>query len=155
MAVTEDEVVLRPAWPSAEIDPSRVDIDYYPPADEVTLYFGGRPVSAVSDFLAAPGFEDVALLVDEGTREIVGLHVMPLLVGAVREHPDWAILAWGPLAQEFGEEALRVALPGFFGTVREAFERSWTPPPPLQASLTRSAGARLPHNGRPPGSAQP
>jgi hypothetical protein len=128
MAVIDHAVDTRPTWPTDEIDVAGVDIDYYPPADELTLFFGGEPVPSVSDFLTEPGFEDVAVLIDQGGRAIVGLQVIPMLAGAVREHPSWAVVAWGALAKGVGDETLRTVLPEFFGAIRAAFERSWPLP---------------------------
>lgn len=138
MALTQDRLAIRPIWPPAAIDASGVDLDYYPPADELTVFFGGRPVPATSDFLEVEGFRDVAVLVDDDTREVVGLHVMPLLMGAVRDHPEWAALAWGALANELGEESLRAALPPFIETVRRVFEQSGMVPQPDDGEQRRS-----------------
>jgi hypothetical protein len=72
---------------------------------------------------------------DETTDEIVGVQVIPMLLGAVQDQPSWAILAWAALAGDFGTELLWERLPGFLDQVREAFERSWTPPPSMEEQL--------------------
>jgi len=133
-----------PRWPAA-IDPATARVDYDVPADEFLVYFGGKPVPAVSDPLDAPGFEDVAIMLglgadDEATDEIVGVQVIPMLLGAVQEQPAWAVLAWAAMAGEFGSELLKERLPGFLAQVHDAFTRYWTPPPSMEeqmAGLTR------------------
>ena len=135
----------RPRWPAEPIDPTRVDVDYDVPADELTLFFGGRPVPSVCDPFEAPGFEDVAIMVgenedDSSTREVVGIQVIPLLLGAVRDRPEWAALAWAVMAGDLGQETLRTELPGFIAEVAEAFERYWTPPP-IEEQVVRLARA--------------
>jgi len=133
-----------PRWPTA-IDPTTADVSYDVPADEFLVYFGGKPVPAVSDPLDAPGFEDVAIMLglgadDEATDEIVGVQVIPMLLGAVQEQPAWAVLAWAAMAGEFGSELLKERLPGFLAEVHQAFRQHWTPPPSIEeqlAGLTR------------------
>ncbi|MBA2597333.1 MAG: hypothetical protein H0V00_11995 [Chloroflexia bacterium] len=66
------------------IDPSLTWVDYDIPADEFLVYFGGKPVPAISSPLDAPGFDDVAIMIglsaaDEKTGEIVGAQVIPML----------------------------------------------------------------------------
>jgi hypothetical protein len=129
-----------PSWPADPIDAGLAWVDYNVPADEFLVYFGGKPVPATSDPLNAPGFEDVAVMFglgadDETTDEIVGVQVIPMLLGAVQDQPSWAILAWAALAGDFGTELLWERLPGFLDQVREAFERSWTPPPSMEEQL--------------------
>ena len=118
----------RPRWPAGPIDPTAIDLDYDPPADELTLYFGGKPVPAFGDPLDAPG-TGVALLVgmnedETSTGEVVGIQVMPLLVGAVKAHPGWATLAWGALAGYGDDETLREAVAAFLVDVERLFARS-------------------------------
>lgn len=139
MAVNvESPSQLRPLWPSEAIDPAGVDFDYDPPADEVTLYFVGRPPGGVCDPINEPGGGDVAIIVDEATNEIVGIQVIPFLVGAVQKHPEWAILAWGALTEfEYEEEMLRTTLASFIAEVRDLFERHWTPSPPIEEQFAR------------------
>jgi hypothetical protein len=133
-----------PRWP-AVIDPTIADVSYDVPADEFLVYFGGKPVPKVCDPLDAPGFEDVAIMLgvgadDEATDEIVGVQVIPMLLGAVQEQPAWAVLAWAAMAGDYGTELLQERLPGFLAEVNEAFTRYWTPPPSMEeqmAGLTR------------------
>ena len=120
MAVTAPAAVPRPWWPADPFDAARVRVGYYPPADELTLFFGGKSVPAVCDPIDA--FDgDIAVMYDAGTGEIVGIQGIPFLLGAVRHRPAWAALAWGVLADRLGEETLRAALPGFIAEVAEAF----------------------------------
>ena len=128
-----------PRWP-ATIDPTTAQVHYDVPADEFLVYFGGKPVPAVSDPLDAPGFEDVAIMLglgadDEATDEIVGVQVIPMLLGAVQEQPAWAVLAWAAMAGEFGSELLKERLPGFLAQVHDAFTRYWTPPPSMEEQM--------------------
>ena len=128
-----------PRWPAA-IDPATTYVDYDVPADEFLVYFGGKPVLAVSDPLDAPRFEDVAIMLgvgadDEATDEIVGVQVIPMLLGAVQEQPAWAILAWASMAGDIGAEMLQERLPGFLTEVSHAFSRYWTPPPSLEEQM--------------------
>ena len=77
---------------------------------------------------------------DEETGEIVGVHVIPMLLGAVQAQPAWAVLAWAAMAGDFGTELLKERLPGFLTEVQQAFSQYWTPPPSLKeqmAELTR------------------
>ena len=135
-------------WPVEPIDPSVAWVDYYAPADEFLVYFGGKPVPKISDSLNAPGFEDVAIMFrlgadDEATDEIVGIHVIPMLLGSVQEQPHWAILAWAAMADEYGVELLKERLPDFFAEVADAFRRYWTPPPSMEEQLAELERAGL------------
>jgi hypothetical protein len=128
-----------PHWPAA-IDPATAHVDYDVPADEFLVYFGGKPVPAVSDPLDAPGFEDVAIMLgvgadDESTDDIVGVQVIPMLLGAVQEQPAWAVLAWAAMAGDFDTELLQERLPGFLAEVHQAFNQFWTPPPSLEEQM--------------------
>jgi hypothetical protein len=128
-----------PRWPTA-IDPATADVSYEVPADEFLVYFGGKPVPAVSDPLDAPGFEDVAIMLgvdadDEETDEIVGVQVIPMLLGAVQDQPAWAALAWAAMAGDFGTELLKERLPGFLTEVHQAFSQHWTPPPSIEEQM--------------------
>jgi hypothetical protein len=128
-----------PRWPG-DIDPTIAYVYYHVPADEFLVYFGGKPVPKVSDPLAAPGFEDVAIMLgvgadDEETGEIVGVQVIPMLLGAVQEQPAWAVLAWAAMAGDFGTELLKERLPGFLTEVQQAFSQYWTPAPSVEEQL--------------------
>jgi len=133
-----------PRWPTV-IDPTIAHVSYDVPADEFLVYFAGKPVPKVSDALDAPGFEDVAIMLgvgadDEDTGEIVGVHVIPMLLGAIQEQPAWAILAWAAMAGDFGTELVKERLQGFLTEVHQAFSQYWTPPPSIEeqrAGLTR------------------
>jgi len=149
MAVTAAEALPRPAWPVPDtLDTAPMYVHYDPLADELLVYFGGRPVPKYVSPIGAPAGDYAAVLVgmdenDDPSAEIVGLHVMPLLVGAVQKHPKWAILAWGALTDfRYEEEMLRSALADFVAEVRDIFDRYWTPPPPIEEQL-----ARLPRPG--------
>ena len=135
-----------PRWPTF-IDPTIAYVSYDVPADEFLVYFGGKPVPKVSDPLDAPGFEDVAIMLsvgadDEETDEIVGVHVIPMLLGAVQEQPAWAVLAWAAMAGEFGTELLQERLPGFLAEVHQAFSQYWTPAPSLEEQMAGLARAK-------------
>jgi hypothetical protein len=122
-------------------------VDYSAPADEFLVYFGGKPVPAISDPLGAPGFRGVAIMLAVGadhdaTDEIVGVQVIPMLLGAVPEQPHWAPLVWAALAGEFGEELRKERLPGFLAEVEDAFRRYWAPPPPMEEQLAAIARAQ-------------
>lgn len=144
------DTTLAPRWPTESIDPTLVWFDYDVPADEFLVYFGGKPVRAFSDPLDAPGFEDVAIMIGldadgEDTGEIVGVQVIPMLVGAVQDQPEWAVLAWAAMAGDFGTELLRERLPGFLDDIHDAFDRHWTPAPPIEeqlAAIARQADKR-------------
>jgi hypothetical protein len=133
-----------PRWPTV-IDPTTAYVYYHIPADELLVYFGGKPVPKVSDPLDAPGYDDVAIMLgvgadDEETGEIVGVQVIPMLLGAVQEQPAWAVLAWAAMAGDFGTELLKERLPGFLTEVHQAFSQYWTPAPSVaeqMAGLTR------------------
>jgi hypothetical protein len=145
---------IRPRWPAEPIDPAGVDLDYNGPADELTLFFGGRPVPSYCDPFDVEGFEDVAIMVgmdgdDASPGEVVGIQVIPLLLGAVRDHPRWATLAWGALSG-FGWDAepLRAEIARFVDEIAELHERHWAPAPPIEEQLARLPRADRAINGR-------
>jgi hypothetical protein len=144
VAVSEPGTVRAPRWPNEPVDPGLAWVDYDVLADEFLVYFGGEPVPAVSDPLDGPGFADVAVMVglgpdDETTDEVVGVQVIPMLLGAVRDQPEWAALAWAAMAGDAGAGLLKERLPGFLAAVAEAFGRSWTPPPAIDEQMARLA----------------
>ena len=125
--------IRKPRWPSHRIEPHTAKVVYYAPADEFLVYFEGHSVAKISDPLDAPLFDDVAIMIgvgpnDELTDEIVGVQVIPMLLGAVQHHPDWAVLAWAAMAGDYGADLLRERLPAFLDEVAAAFEQHWTPP---------------------------
>jgi hypothetical protein len=135
-----------PRWPTV-IDPTVAWVDYNIPADEFLVYFGGKPVPKVSDPLDAPGYDDVAIMLgvaadDEETGEIVGVQVIPMLLGAVQEQPAWAVLAWAAMAGDFGTELLQERLPGFLTEVHQAFSQYWTPAPSVEEQMAELARAK-------------
>ncbi len=143
------ETIHAPRWPAEPVDPGGAWISYDVIADEFVVYFAGKPVPKVSDPLNAPGFRNVAIMIglgteDEETDEIVGVHVIPMLLGAVQDQPTWAILVWAAMAGDFGAELLHERLPGFLADVHEAFDRYWTPAPPIEEQLADIARARQP-----------
>lgn len=143
----DSDTLLTPRWPAEPIEPAHAWIDYDVPADEFLVYFGGKPVAKLCDPLDAPGFEDVAIMIgldanDEETNEIVGVQVIPMLLGAVQDQPEWAILAWAAMAGDFGDGLLRERLPAFLDAVHDAFDRYWTPPPPMEEQLAAIERAR-------------
>ena len=101
MAVTLTDAEPRPRWPRpGVIDPARCYVSYHPPADELVVSFGGTPVPKYVNPIEAPEADDLGIMVgmnddESSTGEVVGLLVMPLLVGAVRRHPGWAAIALG------------------------------------------------------------
>jgi hypothetical protein len=144
MAVSNPETVITPRWPSEPIDPEVALVDYDVRADEFLVYFGGKPVPAVSDPLDGPGFEDVAIMVglgpdDEETAEIVGVQVIPMMLGAIPDQPRWSALTWAALAGEYGTELMKERLPIFLDQIAEAFRKYWTPAPPIDEQLARIA----------------
>lgn len=149
MAVSNLDTATKPRWPAEPIDPTTAWVDYDPLADEFLVYFGGKPIPAVSDPLDGPGFEDVAIMVglsegDESTDEIVGIQVIPMLLGAVPDQPHWAALAWAAMAGDFGTELLKERLPGFLAEVAQAFHQYWTPSPPIEEQLAAMSHGRNP-----------
>ncbi len=146
MAVKLPNTMRAPRWPTEPGDPELAWVDYDALADEFLVYFGGKPVPAISSPLNAPGFRGVAIMLGldadhEETGEIVGVQVIPMLLGAVQEQPGWAVLAWAAMADDFGTELLKERLPGFLASVHDACNRYWTPAPPIEeqmAAFTRS-----------------
>ena len=129
-----------PTWPIEPVDPTIADVSYDVPADEFLVYFGGKSVPKVSDPLDAPGFRGVAIMLgvgadDEETGEIVGVQVIPMLLGAVQEQPAWAVLAWAAMAGDFGTELVKERLPEFLDEVHQAFSQYWTPPPSIDEQM--------------------
>ena len=150
MAMTKTKptprVIDAPNWPQT-VDSGLAWIDYDIPADEFLVFFGGQPIPAISDPLDAPGFRNVAIMIGldashEETGDIVGVQVIPMLVGAVQDQPEWAILAWAAMTGDFGAELLRERLPAFLDAVHVAFDRYWTPPPPMEEQLAAIERAR-------------
>lgn len=140
MAVKRSSTTRAPQWPGEPTDPALADVSYDVPADEFLVYFGGKPVPAISSPLNAPGFWDTAIMLgvdadDELTGEIVGVQVIPMLLGAVQEQPTWAVLAWAAMAGDFGTELLKERLPGFLAEVQQAFDRDWTPAPSMEEQM--------------------
>lgn len=126
----DHRAATRPSWPTDEIDLRRVDVDDDPPADELTLFYGGQPVPSVSRFLTEPGFEDVAILVDDATDQIVGIQAIPFLVGAVHHHPCWAVLAWASLTDRKWEaEMVNAAISAAIADIRATLDHAKPPPP--------------------------
>ena len=145
--VRNPDTLRVPRWPIEPVDPTIADVSYNIPADEFLVYFGGKPVPKVSDPLDAPGFRGVAVMLgvgadDEETGEIVGVQVIPMLLGAVQEQPAWAVLAWAAMAGNFGTELLKERLPGFLTEVHQAFSRYWTPPPSVEEQVAGLARAK-------------
>ena len=145
MSVTP--TVQLPRWPTQPIDPDVAWVDYDIPADEFLVYFGGKPVPKVCDPLDGPGFQDVAIMLGVGpdgdeTGEIVGVQVIPMLIGAVPEQPHWAILTWAAMAGDFGTELIKERLPGFLAEVEAAFHQYWTPTPPIEEQMAEIERAR-------------
>jgi hypothetical protein len=132
--VSNLDMLRVPRWPVEPVDPTIAYVSYDVPADEFLVYFSGKPVPKVSDPLDAPSFRGVSIMLglgvdDEGTDEIVGVQVIPMLLGAVQEQPAWAILAWAVMAGDFRTELLKERLPDFLTEVNAAFSQYWTPPP--------------------------
>ena len=116
-----------PRWP-ALIDSTIAYVSYDVPADEFLVYFGGKPVPAISSPLNTHGFQDLAIMFgvgpdDEATDEIVGVQVIPMLLGGVQDQPSWAVVVWAVMAGEYGAELLKERLPVFLDEVRQAFEQ--------------------------------
>jgi hypothetical protein len=134
------EVIQAPNWPAEPVDPHIARVSYDVIADEFLVYFCGRPVPKVSSPLDGPGFHDVAIMLGLGpggeeSGEIVGVHVIPMLLGAVQDKPHWAVLAWAAMAGDYGTELLHDRLPEFLAEVHDAFDRYWTPPPSIEEQL--------------------
>ena len=72
---------------------------------------------------------------DEETGEIVGIHVIPMMLGAIPNQPDWSVLVWAVMAGDYGTELLRERLPLFIDEVAEAFRLYWKPAPPIEEQL--------------------
>lgn len=113
----------------------------------------------ISDPLDAPGFPHVAIMLgvgpdDEETDEIVGVQVIPMMLGTIQEQPEWALLVWAAMASKYGTELLKERLPIFLDEVREAFEKYWQPVPPIEEQLAalerrrdeQRSGQRMPRS---------
>lgn len=138
MAVKEQ--VVQPLWPPEPIDSGLAWVDYDIVADEFLVYFGGQPVPAITYPFEAPGFEAIAVMIGLGpdrkeTGEVVGIHVIPMMLEAIPARPEWSILTWAVLAGEYGTELVQERLPLFIDEVAEAFEKYWKPAPPIEEQL--------------------
>lgn len=153
MAVINTDPLLASRCPAEPIDPSLAWVDYDVPSDEVLVFCGGKPVPTVSDLLDAPRFRGVAAMLELDAAgnemgEIVGVQVIPMLLGAVQEQPHWAVLAWAAMAGYFGTELLRERLPGFLAEVEPAFRQYWTLLRPSRSSWRGlPAGKQIPPAG--------
>ena len=133
-----------PRWPIEPVDPTITDVSYDVPADEFLVYFGGKPVPAISSPLNALGFRGAAIMFglgadDDATDEIVSVQVIPMLLGAVQDQPAWAVLVWAAMAGDFGTELLKERLPGFLTEVHQAFSQYWTPPLSIEEQMVNLA----------------
>ena len=109
--------LANPAWPARPFEPARANVHYNPPADEVVVYFGDRPVPAVSIDIADPGPDTIYLKVDEATGTVVGIHVSPV----VGRGPDLPAAWWGLLYED--GPARRAAVAALVADARGLFER--------------------------------
>ena len=147
------ETTAPPRWPATPVDPGLVYVSYGAVADELVVYFRGHPVPSFVDPFDAPEGSDVGVLLGvrpggEETGEVVGVHVYPLLVGAVADHPRWARIAWAALVgPEHDGGMLRAELPGFVVEVRELCERYWRPAPPVEDRPAALAARVSPMDG--------
>lgn len=131
---------VRPLWPHETIDSGLAWVDYDIVADEFLVYFGGQPVPAITYPFEAPGFDAIAVMIGldashKETGEIVGIHVIPMMLEAVPARPEWSILTWAVLAGEYGTDLVRERLPLFIAEVAAAFETYWQPAPPIEEQL--------------------
>jgi len=70
---------------------------------------------------------------------------MPLLVGAVRVRPRWALLAWASLSDRTWQaDLVNEAIVTFIDEVRDLFDRSSTPPPPVEEQPAEADCERRP-----------
>lgn len=128
------QVDLRPRWPLGEIAPERYRVRFGLPADELVVRFPDSPGGGVSDLIEAPAVDGVAVLVDDETNTVVGLHVYPFLASAAQVRPAWRALAAPDPASE--------VVARFVAEVRDLFERYWTPAPPIAEQLAGRAAER-------------
>lgn len=145
--MNKPDAIRRPQWPTGSIDPDSAWVDYDVRADEFLVFFGGKPAPSISDPLDAPGFDHVAVMFGLNpdlteTDEIVGIHVIPMMLGAVPTRPDWAVLTWAVMAGDYGAELLKERLPIFINEVAEAFRQYWRPAPPIEEQLADIERAR-------------
>ena len=138
MAVNSGDVQARPSWPDDPIDPSRACLFYSALADELVLYFGGRPVPSYVDWIDAPGFPDAAVLIGEDengedTGEVVGVQIDCLVARASTARPAWRVLSEPSPPHE--------AVAGLVAEVADLFQRYWAPPPPIKEELASLARA--------------
>jgi hypothetical protein len=145
--MSNTKALRAPHWPAEPIDPEVAWVDYAIVPDEFLVYFGGKPVPAVSDSFDAPGFPHVAVMFGIGpdreeTGEIVGVQVIPMMLGTIQERPEWAGLVWAAMAGEYGAELLKERLPIFLDQVAEAFRTYWKPAPPIEEQLAELARRR-------------
>lgn len=101
---------------------------------------GGQPVPAITYPFDTPGFEATGVMIERDqdgaeTGEIVGIHVIPMMMEAVPARPEWSVLTWAVLAGEYGIELVQERLPLFIDKVHEAFEKYWKPAPPIEEQL--------------------
>ena len=131
---------VRPIWPRETIDSRLAWVDYDIVADEFLVFFGGMPIPAISHHVEAPGFDHLMVMIglDQDRREtgeVVGIHIEPMMHGAILARPEWSVLIWAILAGEYGTELVKERLPRFIDEVADAFEKYWKPAPPIEEQL--------------------
>lgn len=83
-----------PTWPKAPSTPARPRRAYNPLADELVLRFAGTAGRrSVVVPISSPDDQDVNVMADEETGEVVGVQVDNLLFSVAAEHPTWRALA--------------------------------------------------------------
>jgi hypothetical protein len=127
MVITDADIQHRPRWPSGAIDAARCRVLFGLPADELVVRFPDLPEVGYSDPIDAPDGSDTAVLVDDDTGAVVGIHVYPLLAGAAKAHPSWRSLAEPNPSPE--------VVAAFVAEVADLFDRYWTPAPPWEEQL--------------------
>lgn len=137
MALTarDSDASLRPRWPDVPFALDRSYMHYGAFADEPVLFFSLVPVASYVSGIGVPEDDVAAIMVglgpdDEGTGEVVGIHVYPLLAEAARKPAHWRRLA------EPDPPAELVA--AFVAEVSGLFERYWRPAPPIDEQFART-----------------
>lgn len=96
MAMTRPDLAAKPwaapRWSSAAPEPSQAAVLYNPLADELVVFFDDRRRGGVVVWIDEPS-EDIAVITDDGSGEVIGVQVDNLLFKGVSDHPAWRALA--------------------------------------------------------------
>lgn len=113
-AVGRDEETV--IWLNQMPEPAGMKVVYGAHADELVVrFFPDRKFGLVVVDPVADPHDYAALMVDDETQTVIGVHVYPLLAFAIKQHPGWAALA--------AKDPHPAAVAGIVADIRSLYER--------------------------------